>query len=69
MARVQGFVGQCELGLFQGQAVDVGRIVIERAGIGPDGLAPARIGDLHRHAQHQRTEERPVKNQAGTGRA
>ncbi len=61
---VQCLVGEHELGLGQGQGIDVFRIVVEVPGIGARGPAPVGVGFRHGQAQHQRAEKRLVQDQA-----
>jgi hypothetical protein len=58
-----------ELDLGQRQARDVRRVVIERARIGGDGLAPPRRDRDEREMHDERADERPLQDQARARRS
>ena len=59
-------MAQYRLDFLAGQAVDVGRVVVETLRVGRSGPTP--VFPLHqRQLQYQGTQERPVQDQPGAG--
>ena len=65
---MQRLVGQHELGFFQRQRGDVGRVIVKLARIGRRSGTPFLARRHHRQAQGQRAEKRLVQDQPGAGR-